>query len=272
MSNTISLSIADDVADTLFIPLLLRSLESQRPDAIIRDPMACRLVESIDYDFAKYGKSNRSQVGTAIRVRCFDNAVSRFVETRSDPVVVQIGAGLDTRYHRVFKGKGMFYELDLPEVIDARRRLLPESESNPCIACSLFETSWMDRITDAHPGASFILVAEGVFMYFKEEELKPVFGEIGRRFPQGELHFDVSSGWAVRNGGKHDTVSKSRASFNWGLDDDRLPETWSPNLRYMNTSMYMDKERRRWGMLGVAAFLVPAMRKAFRMLHYGIAG
>jgi len=270
MPNATSVSLDDNVADTLFIPLLMRSRETRRPRGIIHDVESCRLVDCIDYDFSKYGKSNSSQVGTAIRIRCFDDAVSRFVEEHANPVVIQIGAGLDTRFHRVFKGKGTFYELDLPEVIALRRQLIPESEHNLYIAGSLFDTAWMEEIVQAHPEASFVLVAEGVFMFFASEQLKPFFEEVAARFPRGELHFDITSSWAVRKGSKHETFSKSRATFKWGLDDDCLLETWSPHLRHLGTTTYMDKERLRWPVLSMMATLLPSLRKGFRMLHYGI--
>ena len=58
--NKIKPEIKDDIAETLFIPLLSRAHESHRKDAILKDPMACELVEKIDYDFAKFGKITMS--------------------------------------------------------------------------------------------------------------------------------------------------------------------------------------------------------------------
>lgn len=41
-------------------------------------------------------------------------------------MVVNIGCGLDTRYQRIKEKKNaVFYELDLPEVMALRERLLP---------------------------------------------------------------------------------------------------------------------------------------------------
>ncbi len=269
MADSLTVSLADNVADTLLIPLYMRSLETQRGNGIINDPVSCELVDKIDYDFEKYGKSNKSQVGTAIRIRCFDRAVSGFLARHEDPVVVSIGAGLDTRFQRVYKNKGVFYELDLPEVIKLRRQLLPESENNPYLAMSMFDDEWLTRIIEKHPGSQFILIAEGVFMYFDEVQVRPLLEMIAQRIPQGELHFDVSSSWAVRNVDKHDTVKKSRAVFRWGLDDDRKPQSWSPYLRYYGVTRYMNQERSRWGIMALMGIL-PVMKNAFRMLHYTI--
>ena len=101
--NKIKPEIKDDIAETLFIPLLSRAHESHRKDAILKDPMACELVEKIDYDFAKFGKITMSTTGTTIRLRHFDRLVQRFIDRKvtEDPVVVSIGCGLDSRFQRV---------------------------------------------------------------------------------------------------------------------------------------------------------------------------
>ena len=65
--NKIKPEIKDNIAETLFIPLLSRAHESHRKDAILKDPMACELVEKIDYDFAKFGKIVWSSDSSTVR-------------------------------------------------------------------------------------------------------------------------------------------------------------------------------------------------------------
>ena len=55
------------VAETLLIPLWARAEETKRSDALIRDDFAVRLVEQIDYDFAKFARAKHSQTGVAVR-------------------------------------------------------------------------------------------------------------------------------------------------------------------------------------------------------------
>lgn len=270
MADALPVNISDSVADTLFIPLYMRNLETKRLDCIINDPLACELVERIEYDFAKYTKFKASQIGTSIRIRQFDRAVRRFVKANKNPVVISIGAGLDTRFQRVYSGKGVFYEIDLPEVIELRKQLLPESEHNPYMAVSMFDTVWIDTITAKHPDASYIIVAEGVFMYFEEKELRPLIVEIAERM-QGELHFDACSPWAARNSSKHETVKFTNARFKWGIRSDDDLQNWSPRLQHKDTAYYMNQEKHRWGFQGVIARIIPKFGKAYCMLHYDIA-
>ena len=140
------------VAETLLIPLYMRAKESRRKDAILRDQQAEQLVESIDYDYSKFDGASLSAVGCVVRGLYFDNAIRRFIATHRNPVVVNVGCGLDTRYQRIEEhDKATFYEMDLPEVIDLRRELLPEPKGDRYIAGSLLETQWMDDLRETHP-------------------------------------------------------------------------------------------------------------------------
>lgn len=268
MAEKIPVPFADDVADTLLITLYMRKLESQRKNGIIDDPMAAVLVDSIDYDFSKYDKAWKSQLGTSIRVRHFDECIRRFVAENDNPVVVSVGAGVDTRFQRVYDGKGVFYELDLPEVIDFRRRLLPESEPNPYLPYSMFDTEWITMVTSRHPGAKFAVVAEGVFMFFAQERIKPLVVALAEGFGNGEMHFDACGSFGVRSSRKHDAIKHTNASFRWGLERDEDVCAWSQRIRHVGTEYFMDKERRRWGVFGLVFGAVPRIGKCFRMLHY----
>lgn len=47
------------VSETALLTLLVRASEARRPDGILDDPMAVHLVDSIQYDFAKFGFTRR---------------------------------------------------------------------------------------------------------------------------------------------------------------------------------------------------------------------
>ena len=57
-----------------------------------------------------------------------DRIIRTFLERRPDGVIVQLGCGLETTYHRCDNGKTHWYAMDLPHVIEYRRGLLPEPE------------------------------------------------------------------------------------------------------------------------------------------------
>lgn len=271
MSKVMTGNISDAVADTLFITLYMRCLETRRQDRIINDQEACRIVESIDYDFSKYDKAVRSQIGTCIRVRHFDNITKNFIEANDDPIIVNLGCGLDSRSHRVAMNKGTYYNVDLPEVMELREKFLPPDDRNISIHKSMFETSWIQDIRDAHPEANILVLSEGVLMYFKEEEVRPVLEEIARSLSPGELVFDACTELGCKMSSRHDTVKHTNARFQWGLDDNSLPEKWASNLRLQDVSYYMGQEKHRWDIMSKFMSYIPNIAKAFKMLHFTIA-
>ena len=236
------------VAETLLIPLYMRAKESRRKDAILRDRQAEQLVESIEYDYSKFDGAKLSAIGCVVRGLYFDNAIRRFIATRKNPIVVNVGCGLDTRYQRIEEhDKAIFYEMDLPEVIDLRRDLLPEPAGDHYIAGSLLETQWMDDLRKKHPEGEFIIVIEGVLMYFYEKQVKTFLHHVAERFGGGELWFDVCGTMMSRHGVKPDSLREHEAQIRSGLSDGRLVEQWEPRLRLLEQANYMKFFRPRWG-------------------------
>lgn len=261
-------NISDAVADTLFIPLYMRCLEARRPDAITSDPDACRIVDSLDYDFSKYDKATRSQVGTCLRVKHFDGITRKFIEAHDDPVIVSIGCGLDSRANRLGPGRGIFYNLDLPEVMELRDQLLPPDARNIPVRRSMFDPAWMREIRDNHPQTPILVLSEGVFMYFPEDEVRSLIKRIADVLAPGELLFDACTGFGCKLSSRHDTVKYTRARFLWAMDEDTRLELRASNLCLNSVEYYMDKEPRRWDFLTRLMARIPAFAKAFRILHY----
>lgn len=220
------------VAETLLIPLYMRAKESRRgKSAILKDEMAEKLVDRIEYDYSKLDGARLSEVGCVVRGWFFDKAVRRFIAEHDRPVVVNVGCGLDTRVQRIGDdGRTVFYELDLPEVIVLRRELIPEPANSHYLSASLLETGWMDELKKRHPDGDFIFVVEGVLMYFYEEQVRLFLGEVTVRFPGGELWFDVCGTTMYRQGLKPDSLRGHKAEIRSGISDGHLPTRWVPSL------------------------------------------
>lgn len=261
--------IEDAVANTLFVPLYLRHRETLREDGMITDRSASRIVQSVDYDFSKYESQKRGQIGVCIRVRHFDRLTKQFIDTHDNPVVVNLGCGLDTRSERVGTDKAIFYHIDLPEVMRVRDKLLPPDERNISISQSMFDPAWAQEIRQQNPKASFLVISEGVFFYFEEEQVRPVLETIARHLSPGELLFDGLSTTGCKLSAR--MSKKINAPFKWGLDDDRQPEKWASNLRFADVAYYMDYEKHRWDKMARVMSIFPFFTKGFKMLRYRIA-
>jgi len=237
------------VSETLLIPLYMRAKESRRIDsAIIRDKLAEQLVGQIDFDYINLDKAKLSEIGCVVRSWYFDNAVKRFIYSHEHPIVVNVGCGLDTRAQRIGDiDDTVFYELDLPEVIDIRRKLIPETENDHYLSASLLDTEWMDRLRKAHPDGDFIFVIEGVLMYFYENQVKSFLQNMALHFHQSELWFDVCGRVSHHKMFKPDSLRMHKAEIRSGFSDGHLPEKWINNLELIEQKSYMSFFRSRWG-------------------------
>nr|WP_315018526.1 class I SAM-dependent methyltransferase [uncultured Campylobacter sp.] len=106
----------DAISETLFINLYFRALDNDEPDPILGDPFSRPVMQRIDYDFAKFKGGKFSKTGTVIRARFFDDEILDFAHKNAGEklVVVQVGAGLDTRPLRLEKRlpDALFYDAD----------------------------------------------------------------------------------------------------------------------------------------------------------------
>jgi O-methyltransferase involved in polyketide biosynthesis len=134
-----------DVSETALLTLKVRASEAQRPDAIIDDPMAIELVDSIDFDFAKFGFSRRQDM--ALRALAFDKEARRYLVDHPGATVVALAEGLQTSFYRLdAAGVGDQFQwltVDLPPMIELRRKLLPASERvRMCAQSALDFSGW----------------------------------------------------------------------------------------------------------------------------------
>lgn len=220
------------VAETLLITLAIRAFESQRPDALIKDERAEALVRPMDQDFLRSKLSkieDYSQVAMILRSREFDRRAADFQARHERAVVVHIGCGLDTRFERVAErdGRVEWYDLDLPEVIELRQKLIGgERERYHLLACSVLDDAWLEAVS-AHGQCPFLFLAEGVFMYLPQAQVRSLMLTMADRFPGAELVFDAFSPFLNWANNLRVTLTKVGARSSWGLRDGRDLEKWS---------------------------------------------
>lgn len=179
------------VTDTALVTLWCRASEARRADAIVDDPMAIRLVDSMDYDFAKY-KLSADRQDLALRALAFDNGARRYLSAHPKATVVALGEGMQTSFWRL-DAAGVGHEfrwltLDLPPIIELRQRLLPKSPRMSTCTQSVLDFSWMDEVNS---GDGVFITAEGLLPYLEPGEALTLIAECARRFPGGQMMFDL---------------------------------------------------------------------------------
>ncbi len=250
------------VSRTLLIPLYFRALESQRPDALIRDPKAVELVDQLDCDFSGVQKLKGDQVNYMLRMREFDRLARAFLVKHPAGVIVDLGCGLDTRFERIDNGQMHWYGLDLPEVIELRKELLEETERNNFIGCSVLDFSWMEALS-SQAGKPILFLAEAMLVYLEEDDVKRLVQALASRFPEAELVCEVYSPVVVR----FHPRSAAVAQPHWGLKDDRDVEAWAPGIRLLERWYYFDQPEPRLGAFQILRFF-PFLGRAVRIVHY----
>jgi O-methyltransferase involved in polyketide biosynthesis len=250
------------VSRSLQIPLCFRAMESQRPDALVRDAKAVELAGRLDVDFAGVRKLESEQVNYLLRMREFDRRARAFLAEHPTGMIVDLGCGLDTRFERIDNGQMEWCGLDLPEVIALRRELLDETPRSHFIGCSVLDFSWMDAL-GGRPDRSILFLAEAMLVYLEEADVKRLVQTLAARFPGAELVCDAYAPWVVRFHPRPPAVPRPR----WGLKDDRDVEAWAPGIRLLSQWCYFDEPEPRLGAFRLMRH-IRFIAKAVRVVQY----
>lgn len=180
------------VADTLFIPLTARIYVSKRFPEYFYDKAALSLQEHLPDSGIEKASTEYMMMASVARYYNLDQMTEDFIRRTGEPCnIINLGAGLETAYFRVKRGKALFYEMDLPEVIASRRQVLGEREGEKLIGGDLFRPDeWTAEIDTALPS---LLIVSGVFQYFHKADILRLVSELKALFPKGELIFDATN-------------------------------------------------------------------------------
>ncbi len=256
----------DKIAETLLTTLNMRALDARQPDPVIGDKLAIQIVDQIDYDFSRLKLNPMDQVGTVLRVRQFDRLMRDFLARHPSSVVVSIGCGLDTRFQRVDNGLVEWYDLDLPDVIALRQKLVPPAERCHMLPDSVFDDRWLE-IVRTHGDRNFFFLAEGVLVYFTEEMVRGLFQQLARLFSGCELACDGMTPGMIRMHNLELKFSKVQARLHWGLKNGKEPETWGSGIKLLSQWFYFDQPEPRLGVYQLMRYF-PFLSHGVGIFHY----
>ena len=179
------------IEDTLFVPMLGRIYATENFPNILNDKTAINIKERLPKDIK--GKDTQTQytlLAGAARSSNMDRYIKRFIEENENGVIVQLGCGLETTFHRNNNGKTKFYEVDLPNVIEYRKGIFEENALEKLISCSALSEDWIKEIRKENPESPIMIIAGGLLYYFKEEEMYEVFKFL-KKYGNIEIVFDI---------------------------------------------------------------------------------
>ena len=208
----------------------------------------------------------------ALRARRMDAYARDFRARHPAGVIVNLGCGLDTRFHRLDDGRIVVYDLDLPAMIDLKRTLLDDGPRYHFVAASVLDFAWM---TCLDPSTPHLFLAEGLFMYLAEEKVKALVVALRRRFSGSELVCEVFNRFWLRDPWKRWVDRKMQrqlsfsadAGFQSGLNASREMEEWAEGIRFLDDWSYFDDGEPT---LGIANLLrhVDFFRRIQWTVHY----
>lgn len=177
------------VSETALLTLNARAHQARHANPVIDDPMAIRLVDTIDFDFDKFGRKGQEM---ALRAVGIDRAAADYLSAHPSATVVALAEGLQTSFWRLAdKLPGADFRwitVDFAPVVELRSRLLPDSPRVTALAQSALDYSWMDHV-DTDDGV--FITAEGLLMYLQPDEAMGLIAECAKRFPGGQMIFDL---------------------------------------------------------------------------------
>jgi O-methyltransferase involved in polyketide biosynthesis len=260
------------VSETLLIPLHYRAEESRRGTGSFKDAMAERFHDALAYDWKRLGTgplSSVQRIGMAARTKILDEQVGSFIATHPDGLVVNLGAGLDTRFYRLDNGSIRWIELDLPDVITFRHRLEePLDIRHALLAASVLDDRWVPEVK-RYGKEPLLFVAEGLFPYFSEQQHRNVFTLLADNFPAQEMLFQTSAP-SVTRGLAHEsdlTKMKDSIELGWGFEESAQVSMLNEKTRYIDEFSLLEG-REPFLPEDLKEKLTPdALRKAAKIVH-----
>ena len=215
------------VPETMLQTVYARAKESRGRGAI-HDAKAEEIIEKLDYDFSLADKDTAMHSGVIARTIVLDRLTKAWLGAHPGAVVVNIACGLDTRCYRM-SGYAHWYNLDLPETIAVREKLLPESGTISQIAMSAME-DWGSKISEQN--VPVLIVIEGLTMYLNAKDVQQIFAVISSRFSQATIFVETMNPAMVRHF-KEKSIEGSHAKFTWCVKNGSALAALLPDFQFM---------------------------------------
>ena len=215
------------VPETMLQTVYARAKES-RGRGTIHDAKAEEIIEKLDYDFSLADKDTAMHNGVIARTIVLDKLTKSWLAKHPGAVVINIACGLDTRCYRM-SGYAHWYNLDLPETMAVREKLLPESGSISQIAMSAMD-DWDGEIKEQN--TPVLIIIEGLTMYLTETDVQQIFTVISNRFSKATVFVETMNPMIVKRF-KEKSIDASNAKFTWGVKNGEALAELLPDFRFV---------------------------------------
>ncbi|KAI8953996.1 S-adenosyl-L-methionine-dependent methyltransferase [Xylaria longipes] len=242
------------VEETMVLTLWSRARDAASPNPVLGDVHAQRFLDRVDansFSPTLFPRDHRYYNYITVRAKQLDQWCKVFLEAHAhEPVtVVHLACGLDLRAMRLQRSCGenvLWIDLDRPEVVNLRRRLMPdpvraEGEDKEwdyrLIGASVSDESWIDEIPQDRP---LLVIAEGLFPYLTPEEAMTLLRRLVKHAPSGQIVMDTVGTILTRYCSFMPLFRGTSVRMKWGVDDGEEVAAAHPRLYLAETVLFRD--------------------------------
>lgn len=143
--------------------------------------------------------------------------------------------------------------------------MVGESQRNHFISSVVTDLTWTNQIAEAERAVLFI--AEGVFLYLTELEVKQLILAIQQRFPNSEIVMEVIGKFILNSTQIFRSKAIPGGQFQWGMDDCEEMESWSSGITLIKEYFCYDYYKERQGIMKFLPYLVGGKRRLLKVAH-----
>lgn len=260
-----------DIQTTAIIPLAIKANETLRPNARIKDQMAVEIIRALKIDTKPYDKF-LSHEGVVARTIMLDRQLTEIIRKAPDTLVVNIGAGFDNRFQRVDNGMIRWFDLDLPDMISARKKAFPDQDRVTMISADALDGAWCAEVRKALEGrrSKPVFIAEGLFMYLTFDQIRTLLNVLKENFPEGgTLIAEQNCKLMQKNEKHHDTVKKTNAHFVSGTDSAQEIADLTKGIRLIEEHSFNEEMKKYSIRAKLFALLLPRMNDRWATFAWG---
>jgi O-methyltransferase involved in polyketide biosynthesis len=260
------------VQETLLLPLWGRAMETQKPEPKLIDNKAVSIINNIPYDFSKIAENINKLIRVTWIARSiyFDSKIKEFIAKNQNATIINIGCGLDTTFDRVDNGSIQWFDLDLPDVINLRKKYISETDRRHFIAKSVIDETWYDDINE--PDKVMLLIA-GVIYYFDGKTVKMLFDMFVEHFNQADIIFDYCSpkGMKISNKKVIENSGMNKAAYlKWSTNNIYELEKWNPKIKIITDIPMFKEYKKQYPIIIRIGMNIPDMIKVMSLAHLKI--
>lgn len=265
------------VAKTLLLTLVARAYDFSTPSPILRDPFAGEVVVRLDVDITEMVMTPTPSAAVAVRTSTIDRWTADFLQNTPDTTVLHLACGFDSRMDRVKWGRNTrWIDIDLPEVINLRRKVLHESLAGrdySLLGIDVLDEKWMHSFSAEGP---VLVIMEGLLCYLPEDDVKRLIQRFCQTFCRGELLFECINSTTLQSLNERkpiQPISSTGVEFYWSVDDPKSLELIHPRLKLVESIRLAEAPGVEKGAIGYRALMyllswIPSLRDSARFMRF----